>query len=142
MSAQTLTRHHHAELRFAGADDTTGIVHFQAESKGTKGKVNTVSLDTATGAIHCDCTAGIVGTSSCWHADWVGAAWAAHPSRQLARSFSVPQLLQAGKKAAHLCKVYRARIWRCVPTDQTMLVACRCEWRERQSIGAAPQRAA
>lgn len=142
MSATTLTRHHPSELTFAGADDILNVVHFTAPSRGTAGKVNTVSLDTVSGAIHCDCTAATVGTSSCWHGDWVSAAWANHEARQLARRFTSGQLMQTGRKLAHMCKTYRARVWKCVPQDQVMLVAARCEYRERAALAAAPSQLA
>jgi hypothetical protein len=142
MSTTTALRHHPSELRFAGADDITGIVAFTAASKSERGKVNTVSLDTATGAIHCDCAAATVGTSSCWHADWVGAAWANHEARQLARRLTSAQLFKAGRKARHMCNTYRARVWRCVPADQAMLLACRQEWRERSALAERPEVAA
>lgn len=134
MSAKTLVLHDASELTFAAADDITGIVSFTAPSKSQRGKVNTVSLDTATGDIHCDCTAALVGTSSCWHAEWIGAAWAGHDARRATRHMTIAKLRQAGAKARHLCDFYRARIWRCVPADAAMLVACRCEWRERAAL--------
>lgn len=133
MSAKTLVNHHPRELRFVGADDITGIVAFTAASKSTPGKVNTVSLDTTTGERHCDCT-GAESGKVCWHLDWVAAAWEAHETRRLARAMTTAQLLAAGRKARHMCDVYRARIWRCVPADQVMLVAARCEWRERAAL--------
>lgn len=134
MSMTTARLHHHSELTFAAVDDITGIVSFTATSKGTRGKVNTVSLDTTTGDIHCDCTAAMVGTSTCWHQDWISAAWANHDARRATRHLTVAQLRKAGEKARHLCDFYRARIWRCVPTDAAMLIACRCEWRERAAL--------
>lgn len=138
MSSATLVLHHHSELTFAGADTALNVVHFTAASKSKRGKVNTVSLDTVSGAIHCDCTAATVGTSSCWHSDWVGAAWAHHEARRVARGMTFQQLIKAGKKARHMVDYYNSRIWRCVPADAAMLVATRCEYRERAALAAAP----
>lgn len=141
MSSTTVLRHHASELSFVSADDLTGIVTFSAASKSKPGTLNHVSLDTATGAVLCDCKGAECGRA-CWHQDWVSAAWSNHEARRLARAMTTGQLLKAGTKAAHLCKVYRARIWRCVPRDQEMLVACRCEYRERAALAEAPQEAA
>lgn len=141
MSARTLVNHHHAELTFAYADDITGIVAFTALSKSTPGKINTVSLDTATGERHCDCVGAETG-KVCWHLDWVAAAWANHETRRLVRAMTTAQLIKAGRKAKHMCDIYRARIWRCVPADQALLVAARCEWRERAALAEAPESAA
>lgn len=137
MSMTTARQHHPSELTFAGADDITNTVHFTAPSKGTPGKVNTVALDTVSGSIHCDCTGAACGRS-CWHGAWVSAAWSNHEARQLARRYTSAQLLKTGRKLAHMCATYRARIWRCVPQDQVMLVAARCEYRERAALAEAP----
>lgn len=142
MSATTLTRHHASELSFVSADDLTGIVTFSAPSAHDAGRVNHVSLDTVSGAILCDCKGAECGRA-CWHADWISTAWSNHEARQLARRFTSAQLLQTGRKMAHMCKVYRRRPgWRCVPQDQTMLLACRSEFRERAALAEAPAVAA
>lgn len=137
MSARTLVNHHPSELAFVSADDLTGIVTFAAPSKSKPGTTHHVSLDTATGDRHCDCTGASAGRV-CWHLDYVATAWSNHEARQLARRYTSAQLLQTGRKLAHMCATYRARIWRCVPQDMVMLVACRCEYRERRALAEAP----
>src|SRR3954454_7758529 len=97
MSARTLTLHHHRELRFVAADDTTGIVTFAADSASKPGHVNIVGLDTITGATCCDCKGAEAGWE-CWHADWVAAAWQAHPAMAEARCLPVDTLLRYGTK--------------------------------------------
>ncbi len=73
MSVRTAALHCPAELTFSGADDLTAIVTFTAASASSPGAVNTVTYDTATGAIHCDCAGAECGRD-CWHIDHVAAA--------------------------------------------------------------------
>src|SRR3954451_6930544 len=114
MSAQTLILHHHRELRFVAADDTTGIVTFAADSASTPGKINHISYDTITGATHCDCKGAEAGRD-CWHADWVAAAWQAHPAMAEARALPADTLLRYGTKLASMVAQYRAAIGRTLP---------------------------
>src|SRR4051812_49975986 len=127
MSARTLTLHHHRELRFVVADDTTGIVVFEADSVSTPGKANHVSYDTITGAVHCDCKGAECGRE-CWHADWVAAAWQAHPACAEARALTTDGLLRYGHKLAGMVARYRATIGRALPLDAVNLVAARTEY--------------
>jgi hypothetical protein len=137
MSARTLTLHHHRELRFVGADETTGIVTFAAASASAAGKVNHVSYDTITGAVHCDCAGAACGRA-CWHADWVVAAWQAHPAMAEARSLPADMLLRYGTKLAGMVAQYRATIDRVLPLDAVNLVAARCAYRQRRALAAQP----
>ena len=137
MSARTLTLHHHRELRFVAADDTTGIVTFAADSASAAGKVNHVSYDTITGAIHCDCAGAACGRE-CWHGDWVVAAWQAQPAMAEARALpSRPSPAVRQEAGAHGRPVPR-RLGRTLPLDSVNLVAARCEYRQRRALAAQP----
>jgi hypothetical protein len=137
MSQRTAPLHSPSELTLIGADDATGIVTFTAPSASTPGKVNTVALDTATGAILCDCTGAECGRA-CWHADLVGAAWAASPAMRDVRWLTADQLARYGRKLAAMAANYRARCGRVLPADALNLVAARCEWRRRAALAPVP----
>jgi hypothetical protein len=142
MSYATAARHEPGELVFLGADDLLNVVHFQAASASrAHGPWNTVALDVITGEIHCSCL-GFQTGRECWHLTLVQAAWDAHPARVLASQYNDDQLLQAGTKAARMCRVYRRRTWRVLPDDQVALVACRQEYRARQARATADPDAA
>ena len=138
MTARTALQHTPDELRYVGCDDTTGIVHFTADSASVLGKVNTISYDTATGACHCDCTAAVVGRYSCWHADLAPQAWAAHPAMQEVRWLSDARLEAYGRKLAAMVRTYAARSGRVLPMDAVNLTAARCEYRRRAARAAQP----
>ena len=129
--------HSPAELAYAGCDETSGIVHFTAPSVHRAGRVNTVSLDTQTGAILCDCKAAET-HRLCWHACWVVPAWQAHPAVAEARALTGARLLQFGTKHARLVATYRRRIGRPGDHDAVRLLAARWEYRQRKAIEAAP----
>lgn len=135
---RSVARHAPAELAYAGCDDITGIVEFTAPSaSATRQAVNTVSYDTSTGAIHCDCTAAMCGRA-CWHACWVVAAWERHQAMREVRILLGPQLLAFGRKHARLADTYRRRIGRVGEYDGVRLVAARYEWRHRAVLAIAP----
>jgi hypothetical protein len=121
------------ELAFVDANEIENIVHFAAPSKTTTGKTNTVALDVLTGATHCSCRAAECGLP-CWHQALAMSAWNGHETRLLVGKFNDAQLQAAGTKAHRMCRVYRARIWRCLPDDMIMLLACRCEYRRRRGV--------
>jgi len=125
--------HSAADLTYADCDETTGIVHFTAASHHRPGHLNTVSLDTTTGAIHCDCK-GAQCDQACWHADHVAAAWLASPAMQDVRWLTVARLVRYGTTAAAMVNTYRARIGRVLPMDAANLIAARSEWRRRAAL--------
>jgi len=129
--------HRAAELPYADCDETTGIVHFTAPSGHKPGTTNTVSLDTYTGHIFCDCT-GAMTDHLCWHCCYVTAAWQAHPAVAEARVLLGSRLITFGKKHARLVATYRQRIGRAGDHDAVRLLAARWEYRQRHAIAAAP----
>lgn len=130
MSTLTAPLHHPAELALHGCDDHSGIVALVAPSKHDADRINTVALDTANGATHCDCKAGDC-TRRCWHADHALAAWLASPAMLAVRWLSDAQLLRYGKKHRLCVTSYRARTGRALPDDVVALTAARHEWRRR-----------
>jgi len=130
MSIRTAALHTPAELAFVGCDDVTGIVTFTAPSKSHPAQPNHVAYDTATGAIHCDCT-GAQCHEDCWHADLAAAAWLASPAMREVRWLTDVRLVRYGTAAAAMVDTYRARTGRVLPMDAINLVAARCEWRRR-----------
>lgn len=134
---KSVAAHTAAELAYAGCDDLTSIVHFTAPSRHATGRVNTVSLDTATGPIHCDCKGSECGMV-CWHACYVVAAWQQHPAVAEARALTSVRLLAFGLKHARLAKTYRQRIGKAGAYDAVRLLAARWEWRQRTAIAAMP----
>ncbi len=141
MSAATAARHTRDELAFVAADDTTGIVVFQAASKSHPERPNVTSFDTLTGAIHCDCRGAECGRA-CWHADLVAAAWLRTPAMLDVRWLTDRQLARYGAAAAAMVATYRARTGRVLPMDALNLIAARCEWRRRAALAPAPVAAA
>ncbi len=129
--------HRAAELAYADCDETTGIVHFTAPSTSKRGTLNTVSLDTSTGTIFCDCT-GAMTNRLCWHVCFATAAWQAHPAIAEARVLSGSRLITFGKKHARLVETYRQRIGRAGDHDAVRLLAARWEYRQRHAIAAMP----
>ena len=136
MSTRTAPLHSPAELVFVAADDLTGIVTFQAPSKSHPAQPNTTSLDTTTGAIHCDCKGADCGRR-CWHADHVLAAWLRTGAMLDARWLTDAELTRYGTKLAGMVRIYRARTGRILLADQVNLVAARAEWRRRQTAAFA-----
>jgi len=134
---KSVARHSAAELTYADCDETSGIVHFTAPSGHKPGTVNTVSLDTYTGHIFCDCK-GASCDRLCWHCCYVTAAWQAHPAVAEARVLSAARLLTYGQKHARLVATYRQRIGRAGDYDAVRLLAARWEYRQRTAIAAAP----
>ena len=134
---RSVGQHRPAQLAYAGCDETSGIVHFTAPSAHRAGRVNTVSLDTHTGAILCDCKAAET-HRLCWHACWVVASWQAHPAVAEARALIAPRLLAFGRKHARLVATYRRRIGRPGEHDAVRLLPARWEWRQRQAIADVP----
>ena len=124
-----------SELAFLDADDLLNVVHYAAPSKSRPGDANVVALDVLTGATRCTCKAAETG-HGCWHQTLVQAAWDGHPARILASKYNVAQLQAAGAKASRMCRIYRRRIWRCLPADQLALLACRSEYRRRRGVVA------
>lgn len=139
MSARTAPLHTPAELTFLGCDPTTGIVDFTAPSGHDATRVNTISLDTATGATFCDCR-GADCNRRCWHADHAAAAWLASPAMLAVRWLTDDQLLRYGNKHALCVDTYRARTGRARNEDVVALTAARCEWRRRRSAARTAQR--
>ncbi len=137
MSARTAPLHSPAELTLATCDDITAIVAFVAPSASTPGKYNTVSLDTATGAIHCDCKGAECGRE-CWHRDLVAAAWAQSPAMREVAWLSDARLARYGAKLAGMVVQYRARTGRALALDVVNLLAARAEWRRRAAAAPAP----
>jgi len=133
MSARTAALHTPAELRYHGCDETTGIVEFVADSRHHPGHLNTVSLDTTTGAIHCDCK-GAQCHEDCWHADLVAAAWLGSPAMRDVRWLTAARLVRYGTTAAAMVNTYRARTGRVLPMDAANLIAARSEWRRRAAL--------
>jgi len=133
MSTRTAAQHTPAELRYHGCDETTGIVAFVADSHHQPGTLNTVSFDTTTGAIHCDCK-GAQCHEDCWHADLVAVAWLASPAMQDVRWLTAARLVRYGTTAAAMVDTYRARIGRVLPLDAANLIAARSEWRRRAAL--------
>ena len=133
MSARTAARHTPAELVLVAVDDTTGIVTFTAPSKSHPAQPNHVSLDTATGAIHCDCK-GAQCHEDCWHADLVAAAWLGSPAMRDVRWLTAARLVRYGTTAAAMVNTYRARTGRVLPMDAANLIAARSEWRRRAAL--------
>lgn len=135
---RSVALHTPAELAYAGCDDITGIVEFTAPSASAKRQaVNTVSYDTTTRAVHCDCVAAMTGRA-CWHAAWVVTAWERHQAMREARALLGPQLLAFGRKHARLTGTYRVRVGRAGEYDAVRLLAARYEWRHRRALDAAP----
>ncbi len=134
---KSVALHSAAELTYADCDETSGIVHFTAPSTSKRGTLNTVSLDTHTGHIYCDCT-GAMTNHLCWHCCYVTAAWQAHPAVAEARVLIGSRLLTFGKKHARLVATYRQRIGRAGDYDAVRLLAARWEYRQRTAIAAAP----
>ncbi len=116
MSIRTAALHTPSELSFIGADEQTGIVVFQSASSHDANRVNTVALDTTTGAILCDCKAAEFGRV-CWHQDHAVAAWHRTPAMQAARWLSPVALLTQGRKAAAMVHTYRTRCGRPLQDD-------------------------
>ena len=110
MSARTAALHTPAELRYHGCDETTGIVEFVADSRRHPGHLNTVSLDTTTGAIHCDCK-GAQCHEDCWHADLAAAAWLASPAMADVRWLTAARLVRYGTAAAAMVNTYRCLLY-------------------------------
>jgi len=137
MSIRTAALHTPSELTLIGADDTTGIVTFTAPSKSHPATPNTVSLDTATGAILCDCKGAECGRA-CWHGDHVAAAWLRSPAMADVRWLTDTQLVRYGAKTAAMVATYRARTGRALNADAVNLVAARSEWRRRASLAPLP----
>ncbi|HEY8601212.1 MAG TPA: hypothetical protein VIL85_22460 [Thermomicrobiales bacterium] len=129
--------HSAAELAYADCDETSGIVHFTAPSGHKPGSRNTVSLDTYTGHIFCDCT-GAMTKHLCWHCCYVTAAWQAHPAVAEARVLIGSRLVAFGKKHARLVDTYHQRIGRAGDYDAVRLLAARWEYRQRRAIAAMP----
>jgi len=129
--------HRAAELTYADCDETTGIVHFAAPSTSKRGTRNTVSLDTYTGHLFCDCK-GAQRDRLCWHCCYVTAAWQAHPAVAEARVLLGSHLSTFGKKHARLVATYRQRIGRAGDYDAVRLLAARWEYRQRTAIAAMP----
>lgn len=134
---KSVIRHTAAELTYAGCDDLTSIVHFAAPSQRAAGRVNTVSLDTATGQIHCDCKGAECG-QVCWHACYIVAAWQRHQAVAEARALTNAKLLKYGKKHAFFVANYRARVGRAGEYDAVRLLAARWEYRQRRALAAMP----
>jgi len=134
---KSVALHSAAELTYADCDETTGIVHFTAPSGHQPGTINTVSLDTYTGHIFCDCK-GASCERLCWHCCYVTTAWQAHPAVAEARVLSASRLIVFGKKHARLVETYRQRIGRAGDYDAVRLLAARWEYRQRHAIAAAP----
>jgi len=137
MSVRTAARHTPAELVLVAVDDTTGIVTFTAPSKSHPAQPNHVSLDTATGAIHCDCK-GAQCHEDCWHADHIAAAWRQTPAMRACLFLSSTALITQGRKAAAMVATYRARCGRPLQDDVIALVASRSEWRRRAALAPLP----
>ncbi len=129
--------HRAAELTYADCDETSGIVHFTAPSTSKRGTLNTVSLDTYSGQIFCDCT-GALTNHLCWHCCYVTAAWQAHPAAAEARVLIGSRLVTFGKKHARLVATYRQRIGRAGDYDAVRLIAARWEFRQRKAIAHMP----
>jgi hypothetical protein len=129
--------HSAAELTYADCDETTGIVHFTAQNTSKRGTQNTVSLDTYTGHIFCNCK-GAQCDRLCWHCCYVTAAWQRHPAVAEARVLIGSRLLTFGKKHARLVETYRQRIGRAGDYDAVRLLAARWEYRQRTAIAAMP----
>ena len=138
MTDRTTAQHTPAELRLAGCDEAVGLVRFQADSKSQPGRVNTVTLDTTTGACRCDCTAATVGRHPCWHATVAPLAWAAHPAMAEVRFLSDARLQAYGRKLAAMVRAYAARTGHVLPMDAVNLTAARCEYRRRAARAARP----
>jgi len=136
---QSAAAHTPAELAFVSCDHVTGIVEFAAPSKHQAGRVNTVGLDTTTGAIACDCQAAQCGRA-CWHGAHVAAAWLASPAMQQVRWLTDEGLVRHGKKARNMVAIYRARGGRSLPADALSLVAAGSEWRRRVAAARAALR--
>lgn len=135
MSARTAALHTPSEMSFLGCDDTTGIVAFIARSRHDAGRINTVSFDTYTGAIFCDCR-GADCEKACWHGDLIVAAWERTQAAHIARLLSPVALCKQGRKAAYMVATYRLRCGRALPDDMLLLVASRYEWRRRAALAA------
>jgi hypothetical protein len=137
MSARTAPLHSPAELTLIGADDRTGIVVFQSASEHDAERVNTTALNTATGAIICDCKGAEFGRV-CWHADHIAAAWRQNPAIRACRFLSSTALINQGRKAAAMVATYRTRCGRPLQDDVIALVASRSEWRRRAALAPLP----
>ncbi len=136
MSARTMAQHSPAELTLAACDDTTAIVSFVAPSASTPGKHNTVSLDTATGAIFCDCKGAECGRE-CWHRDLVLQAWERHPAVLDVKWLPTDRLIRYGMKVSAMAAVYMARCGRTLPADAVAILAARYEFRRRAAAAPA-----
>jgi hypothetical protein len=134
---RSVSLHSAAELTYAGCDETSGIVHFTAPSGHKRGTTNTVSLDTYTGQIFCDCK-GAQCDRLCWHVTYAVAAWQAHPAVSEARVLIGSRLITFGKKHARLVATYRQRIGRAGDYDAVRLLAARWEYRQRHAIADMP----
>jgi len=108
-----------------------------ARSRHDATRVNTVGLDTATGAIFCDCKGADCGRT-CWHMDHIAAAWLASPAMQQVRWLTGAQLRRHGMKHRLCVDTYRTRANRARPDDMLALVAARYEWRKRAAVAAPP----
>lgn len=126
-----------ADLSFLGVSGA--LVTFGAASRHDPARTNRVSLDTATGAIRCDCAAAKCGRA-CWHAATIEAAWQSQPAMRAVRWLTDEQLARYGRKRAAMVAIYRARIGRAHAGDEIALAAARDEWRLRHP--AQPERRA
>jgi len=138
MSTRTAARHTPAELVLVAVDDTTGIVTFQAASQSNPVQPNSTSLDTSSGAIHCDCR-GAQCHETCWHAELVAAAWLASPAMRDVRWLTAARLVRYGKTAAAMVATYRGRTGRVLPMDALNLIAARSEYRRRAAALATAE---
>ncbi len=131
---KTAAAHVAAELTFCSADTTTGIVAYTAPSASQTGRVNTVSLDTATGDTHCDCRASECGRG-CWHVALVARAWAQTMWTEGVQWLTDAQLVRSSSKARRMVDNYTARIGRSRSEDRVALLAARAEYRRRKALG-------
>ena len=124
MSAKTAAQHTTSELTWIGKD--AELVFCSAASASQPGRVNTVALDTTTGATHCDCTASAHGLL-CWHRDLIRARYIEETARQyVALHTDLDTIAAIGRQARALIDAGTAS-----ELDRAMYQAARVAWHER-----------
>ena len=126
MSAKTASQHSTSELQWIGKD--AEMVFCTAPSSSQSGRVNTVALDTTTGATHCDCKAGDH-DKMCWHRDLVRQRYIEEVARQyIATLATLAEVMAVGQQARALIEAAGVDA---SPLDLAMYQAARLAWHER-----------
>ncbi|MGN6561027.1 MAG: hypothetical protein ACTHMU_00050 [Thermomicrobiales bacterium] len=129
MSIRTAALHTASELTWIGKD--AEMVFCSAPSAHDANRVNTVALNTETGATHCDCRASEHGLD-CWHRDLVRARFIEEVARQyVALHTDLNTIAAIGRQAKALIDAGTAS-----DLDRAMYQAARVAWHERAALAA------